>query len=94
MTQDKIDDALESALNAILACQAIRKAAVFRPLDSIRQNDVLRKGEIYIEPRASDAVTKALDTLADAEQRLERLEAQRDLDAQHTLRKTLPREVE
>jgi hypothetical protein len=84
MNTHEIDDALESALNAILACQAIRKAAVSRPLDSNRQNDVLRKGEIAcIELRASDdAVTKALDTLAGAEQRLERLEAARDLDAQ------------
>ena len=69
MSRD-IDDALEDALNAILACQTIRKAAVSRPLDSIRQSDVLRKVNSLAEPpRASDANERALEMLADAERR-------------------------
>ena len=73
-----IDDALESALSAILACQAIRKTAVSRPLDSIRQSDVLRKIDLpAASSRASDANERALEMLADAERRIERIEASR-----------------
>ena len=74
----EIDDALESALSAILACQAIRKAAASRPLDFIRQSDVLRKVDsLAASPRASDANERALEMLADAERRIERIEASR-----------------
>jgi hypothetical protein len=61
------------------------------PLSS--QNDVLRKAD-GLHPRASrsdDAATKALATLADAERRVARLEAAKDLDAQHAPRKTASR---
>jgi hypothetical protein len=76
MNITEIDDALSAALMALSAAQAtLRKGA------STRDLDVLRKADLD-PPRASDAVTKALDTLADAEQRLERLEAARDIDAQ------------
>jgi hypothetical protein len=58
------------------------------------QSDVLRK--LDNERRASDAydpAKRALGILDDAERRIERLEAQRDLDAQHERRKTAPRET-
>jgi hypothetical protein len=53
------------------------------------QSDIIRK---LAEPK-EDAAARALGVLAEAERRIERLEAQRDLDAQHERRKTAPREA-
>jgi len=90
MNITEIDDALSAALNSLAAAQAIlRKSAPPRSLDVLRKID---------EPRvvvdSYDPAKRALGVLDDAERRIERLEAQRDLDAQHAPRKTLPREVE
>jgi hypothetical protein len=84
MNITEIDDALSTALHALSAAQAVlRKSLPGRSLD------VLRKDALS-EPRASaasDPKERALALLADAERRIERLEASRDLDAQ-TPRKT------
>jgi hypothetical protein len=89
MNITEIDDALSAALMALSAAQAtLRKGASTRDLDVLRKLDN--------EPRASDAydpAKRALGILDDAERRIERLEAQRDLDAQHERRKTAPREA-
>ena len=88
MNITEIDDALSAALMALSAAQAtLRKGA------STRDLDVLRKADLD-PPRASedDVAKRALGILDDAERRIERLEAQRDLDAQHERRKTAPRE--
>jgi hypothetical protein len=88
MNITEIDDALSAALNSLATAQAIlRKSAPQRSLDVLRKID---------EPRASDTydpARRALGILDDAERRIERLEAQRDLDAQHERRKTAPREA-
>jgi hypothetical protein len=88
MNITEIDDALSAALNSLATAQAIlRKSAPQRSLDVLRKID---------EPRASDTydpARRALGILDDAERRIERLEAQRDLDAQHERRKTAPRET-
>jgi hypothetical protein len=89
MNITEIDDALSAALNSLATAQAIlRKSAPPRSLDVLRKID---------EPRvvvdSYDPAKRALGILDDAERRIERLEAQRDLDAQHERRKTAPREA-
>lgn len=77
MNITEIDDALSAALNSLAAAQAVlRKSLPGRSLDVLRK---LSDAEPKVDPLA---------LLDDAERRIERLEAARDLDAQH--RKTFP----
>jgi hypothetical protein len=86
MNTHEIESAIEHAINALsLAKLALSKSA----LPMFSESDIIRK---LAEPK-EDAAARALGVLAEAERRIERLEAQRDLDAQHAPRKTLPREV-
>jgi hypothetical protein len=85
----EISDQLDAALGAILAAQAVLKKAS-GPL-AITRSDILRK--VDDRPRASADEPHArlldmLDMLDDAAKRLDRLEAAKDLAAQHTTRKT------
>jgi hypothetical protein len=81
MNFSDLDDALSAALNSLAAAQAVlRKSLPGRSLDVLRK---LADAEPKVDP---------LVLLADAERRLERLEAARDLDNQH--RKTFPRDEE
>jgi hypothetical protein len=78
----EIDDALSEALHALSAAQAVlRKGASTHDLDVLRKSDL-----IDALPRASrsDDVLAKLD---EANRRLDRLEAGRDMDSQ-SLRKT------
>lgn len=84
MNVEKIDQILSDALHALGSAQAeLRKNASARDL-----GDILRKVN---EPRASedDLSKRALDMLADAERRMDRLEAAKERDAQHTTRKAV-----
>ena len=82
MNHDQIEFAIEHAINALaLAKLALSKSA----LPMFSESDVLHKVN---DPRDEPKVDP-LALLADAERRLERLEAARDYDAQH--RKTFPR---
>jgi hypothetical protein len=79
----EIDDALSAALHALSAAQAtLRKSLPGRSID------VLQKADLA-EPR--DVADIALAQLADADRRLERLEATSDLEAQYATRKTYAR---
>jgi hypothetical protein len=74
----EIDDLLTAAAAAVHAAQtALRKSATPRKIDILRKLD-------DPQPRASEdnPAARALANLADAERRLDHLEAQRDLDAQ------------
>jgi hypothetical protein len=85
MNANEIESAIEHAINALsLAKLALSKSA----LPVFNESDVLRKA--LSEPMG-DAAKRALDLLADAEKRMERLEAARDLEAQHAMRKTYTR---
>jgi hypothetical protein len=89
MNITEIDDALTAALNSLATAQAIlRKSAPPRSLDILRKLD-----EPRVVVNLYDPAKRALGILDDAERRIERLEAQRDLDAQHERRKTAPREA-
>jgi hypothetical protein len=85
MNTSEIESAIEHAINALsLAKLALSKSA----LSVFNDRDVLRKADLD-PPRAGedDVAKRGLEMLANAERRIERLEAQRDLDAQ-TPRKT------
>jgi hypothetical protein len=89
MNHDQIESAIEHAINALaLAKLALSKSA----LPVFNDSDVLRKSDLA--ESKDDPAKRALAILDDSERRLERLEAARDLDAQHAPRKTLAREVE
>ena len=83
----EIDDALSAALHALSAAQAtLRKSLPGRNIDVLRKADLL--------DHSDDAITKhSLGALADLERRTTRIEAQRDMDSQHTTRKTAPYEI-
>jgi hypothetical protein len=83
MNISELDDALSAALHSLAAAQAVLRKSL-----PGRKIDVLRKADLDL-PRASDAgdaASRPLALLEDAKRRVERLEAQRDLDAQHAPR--------
>ena len=82
----EIDDALSAALHALSAAQAtLRKSLPGRSID------VLQKADLAEPKNVADI---ALAQLADAERRVERLEAQGDIESQYTPRKTPRFEIE
>jgi hypothetical protein len=82
----EISDQLDAALGAILAAQAVLKKAS-GPL-AITRSDILRKVDDRPRASADEPHARLLDMFDDAAKRLDRLEAAKDLAAQHTTRKT------
>jgi hypothetical protein len=87
----EIDDALSAALLALSAAQAtLRKSLPGRAID------VLTKAHLYTRSQSDfyDAAKVSLRVLDNAERRVARLEAVRDIEEQFKPRRIAPREVE
>ena len=79
MNHDQIESAIERAIDALaLAKLALSKSV----LPVFNDSDVLRKGLAEPSAIAGYDPSRALATLADAERRLDALEARRDQEAQ------------
>jgi hypothetical protein len=84
LTKSEIAKAVEAVRNLADIIERLEKATWPES-----QSDVLRKID-HAQPK-DDPSAEALAKLADAERRLERIEAARDYEAQHAPRKTYTR---
>ena len=85
LTKSEIAKAVEAIRSLSDVIEKLHKSTWSDAADS----DVLRKGGL-VEPK-DDPSAEALAKLAAAEKRIERLEAQRDYEAQHAPHKTYTR---
>jgi hypothetical protein len=82
LTQSEIAKAVEAVRSLTDIVEKLHKA--WWP--DVDRGDILRK--LDLDPPMGDAASRALAILEDAERRIARLEASRDIEAQFTPRKT------
>jgi hypothetical protein len=86
LTKSEIAKAIEAIRSLSDVIEKLHKSTWAVAVDS----DILRKADLDLHPRASDAgdaASRALALLEDSKRRVERIEAARDLEAQYERRR-------